>query len=288
MQKADLLRRARQPLRRPGDRQGLDLRPEGEGRPRRHRQGRDRQGAPSRGRRSSPTAAWRSRRMIEALRGVAARSTGARLAPWIATLRRLAGASTPTPTTAPSPTTPGSLTGRAQARRRSSPSSCIERLRAADARGHDPRLGRRPAPDVGLAVLAFEHPNTWINSGGLGTMGFAVPAAIGAKVGRPDRMVWAVDGDGCFQMTAQELVTATRRAHPGQDRHLEQRLSRHGPPVAAHVLRGALLGGLPLAGPARLRRMGRGDGLRRPSGREPRGGHARHREGERRSTTGPS
>jgi acetolactate synthase-1/2/3 large subunit len=53
----------------------------------------------------------------------------------------------------------------------------------------------------------FEHPRTWINSGGLGTMGFAVPAAMGAKVGRPDRMVWAVDGDGCFQMTAQELVT---------------------------------------------------------------------------------
>lgn len=54
----------------------------------------------------------------------------------------------------------------------------------------------------------FRHPYTWVNSGGLGTMGFSVPAAIGAKVGRPDRMVWAVDGDGCFQMTAQELVTA--------------------------------------------------------------------------------
>ncbi len=60
----------------------------------------------------------------------------------------------------------------------------------------------------------FEHPNTWINSGGLGTMGFAVPAAIGAKVGRPDRMVWAVDGDGCFQMTAQELVTASSERIP--------------------------------------------------------------------------
>ena len=60
----------------------------------------------------------------------------------------------------------------------------------------------------------FEHPNTWINSGGLGTMGFAVPAAIGAKVGRPDRMVWAVDGDGCFQMTAQELVTAASERIP--------------------------------------------------------------------------
>ena len=60
----------------------------------------------------------------------------------------------------------------------------------------------------------FRHPYTWINSGGLGTMGFSVPAAIGAKVGRPDRMVWAVDGDGCFQMTAQELVTATAERIP--------------------------------------------------------------------------
>ncbi|CAB4595793.1 unannotated protein [freshwater metagenome] len=60
----------------------------------------------------------------------------------------------------------------------------------------------------------FNHPYTWINSGGLGTMGFAVPAAIGAKVGRPDRMVWAVDGDGCFQMTAQELVTAAAERIP--------------------------------------------------------------------------
>ena len=54
----------------------------------------------------------------------------------------------------------------------------------------------------------FNEPYTWVNSGGLGTMGFSIPAAIGAKVGRPDRTVWAIDGDGCFQMTAQELVTA--------------------------------------------------------------------------------
>jgi acetolactate synthase I/II/III large subunit len=60
----------------------------------------------------------------------------------------------------------------------------------------------------------FNYPYTWVNSGGLGTMGFAVPAAIGAKVGKPDRMVWAIDGDGCFQMTAQELVTATAERVP--------------------------------------------------------------------------
>jgi acetolactate synthase-1/2/3 large subunit len=55
----------------------------------------------------------------------------------------------------------------------------------------------------------FDHPYTWINSGGLGTMGFSIPAAIGAKAGMPDRTVWAVDGDGCFQMTCQELITAS-------------------------------------------------------------------------------
>jgi acetolactate synthase I/II/III large subunit len=55
--------------------------------------------------------------------------------------------------------------------------------------------------------ISYEQPNTWINSGGLGTMGFAVPAAMGAKAGMPDRTVWAIDGDGCFQMTNQELAT---------------------------------------------------------------------------------
>ncbi|MBI4941311.1 MAG: acetolactate synthase large subunit [Actinobacteria bacterium] len=57
--------------------------------------------------------------------------------------------------------------------------------------------------------IQYEHPNTWINSGGLGTMGFSVPAAMGAKVGQPDKTVWSIDGDGCFQMTNQELATCT-------------------------------------------------------------------------------
>ncbi|MDQ1643393.1 MAG: acetolactate synthase large subunit [Actinomycetota bacterium] len=55
--------------------------------------------------------------------------------------------------------------------------------------------------------ISYENPNTWLNSGGLGTMGYAVPAAMGAKVGRPEATVWAIDGDGCFQMTNQELAT---------------------------------------------------------------------------------
>ncbi len=60
----------------------------------------------------------------------------------------------------------------------------------------------------------FEDPRRWINSGGLGTMGFAVPAAIGAKAGNPDDLVIAVDGDGCFQMTFQELITAAVEGLP--------------------------------------------------------------------------
>jgi acetolactate synthase-1/2/3 large subunit len=62
--------------------------------------------------------------------------------------------------------------------------------------------------------IRFKRPNTWINSGGLGTMGYAVPAAMGAKVGRPDQTVWAIDGDGCFQMTCQELATMTTEKIP--------------------------------------------------------------------------
>ena len=62
--------------------------------------------------------------------------------------------------------------------------------------------------------IKYERPNAWINSGGLGTMGFSVPAAMGAKVGMPDQTVWAIDGDGCFQMTNQELVTCALNGIP--------------------------------------------------------------------------
>ena len=62
--------------------------------------------------------------------------------------------------------------------------------------------------------ISYEKPGTWLNSGGLGTMGFAVPAAMGAKVGRPEATVWAIDGDGCFQMTNQELATCAIEGIP--------------------------------------------------------------------------
>ena len=81
------------------------------------------------------------------------------------------------------------------------------------------RIGKLSGPDAiyvagvgqhqmwASQFISYEKPRTWLNSGGLGTMGYAVPAAMGAKVGAPDTTVWAIDGDGCFQMTNQELVT---------------------------------------------------------------------------------
>src|SRR5665811_1685393 len=62
--------------------------------------------------------------------------------------------------------------------------------------------------------IKYEKPYSWLNSGGAGTMGYAVPAAMGAKVGRPDTLVWAIDGDGCFQMTNQELATCAIEGIP--------------------------------------------------------------------------
>jgi len=81
------------------------------------------------------------------------------------------------------------------------------------------RLGKIAGPETIFAAgvgqhqmwaaqfISYENPYTWLNSGGAGTMGYAVPAAMGAKVACPDKLVWAIDGDGCFQMTNQELAT---------------------------------------------------------------------------------
>ena len=88
------------------------------------------------------------------------------------------------------------------------------------------RIGELTGPDAYYAsgvgqhqmwaahFLPWELPGRWLNSGGLGTMGYCVPAAMGAKVGRPDSVVWGIDGDGCFQMTNQELVTCALEGIP--------------------------------------------------------------------------
>jgi acetolactate synthase I/II/III large subunit len=94
------------------------------------------------------------------------------------------------------------------------PQYVIERIRAANTDDTIVAAGVGQHQMWASQYWRFNEPYTWVNSGGLGTMGFSVPAAIGAKVGRPDRTVWAVDGDGCFQMTAQELVTATAERIP--------------------------------------------------------------------------
>ena len=89
------------------------------------------------------------------------------------------------------------------------PQYCLEKLRDASPDGTILVSGVGQHQMWSSQYWHFNEPYTWVNSGGLGTMGFSVPAAIGAKVGRPDKTVWAIDGDGCFQMTAQELITAS-------------------------------------------------------------------------------
>lgn len=87
------------------------------------------------------------------------------------------------------------------------PQYVIERLGAISGPGTIYTAGVGQHQMWAAQFVSYEQPNTWINSGGLGTMGFAVPGAMGAQVAMPDRTVWAVDGDGCFQMTNQELAT---------------------------------------------------------------------------------
>ena len=160
------------------------------------------------------------------------------------------------------------------------PQFCLEQIRDAAPEGTILCSGVGQHQMWSSQYWKFNEPYTWVNSGGLGTMGFSVPAAIGAKVGRPDRTVWAIDGDGCFQMTAQELVTAAVERIPVKVGILNNSLPGHGPPVAGDVLRGALQRGVPVARPARLRPLGGGDGLRRHPGGEPGGGRTGDRQGQ--------
>jgi acetolactate synthase-1/2/3 large subunit len=94
------------------------------------------------------------------------------------------------------------------------PQFCIEQLRDHAPPGTIVTSGVGQHQMYASQYWRFSEPYTWVNSGGLGTMGFSIPAAIGAKAALPDRTVWAVDGDGCFQMTGQELVTAALEKLP--------------------------------------------------------------------------
>jgi len=94
------------------------------------------------------------------------------------------------------------------------PQYCLEQLRDLSPEGTIVVAGVGQHQMWTSQYWRFNEPYTFVNSGGLGTMGFAVPAAVGAKAGMPERTVWAVDGDGCFQMTAQELVTAAAEQIP--------------------------------------------------------------------------
>jgi acetolactate synthase I/II/III large subunit len=94
------------------------------------------------------------------------------------------------------------------------PQYCVEELNRLAAPGTIVTSGVGQHQMYASQLFEFNEPYTWVNSGGLGTMGFSIPAAIGAKAAKPECDVWAVDGDGCFQMTAQELVTSTVEGLP--------------------------------------------------------------------------
>ena len=190
----------RRTVRRPGHRQDQRLRSRGQGDPRRHRSRRAGQGAhPRRGHR---------RRLPPGHRGdVAGHGRPGRTGRWCRTWRR--GGSRSTSGGRASRLYYEDVEGGAI-----KPQNVVEQLRDAASEDTVVVAGVGQHQMWASQYWKFEHPYTWVNSGGAGTMGFAVPAAIGAKVGRPDRTVWAIDGDGCFQMTAQELVTASSEQIP--------------------------------------------------------------------------
>ncbi len=135
--------------------------------------------------------------------------------------------------------------------------------------------------------LRIDDSRRWITSGGLGTMGFGFPAALGAKLGRPDATVVCIDGDGCFQMTLQELATAVVYDIPVDRRRHEQRLARDGAPVAGAVPRRALLADAPERRDPRLRQARRGLRRRRLP-RRARGGGRRARSSPRSPAGSPA
>ena len=261
--------RPRQPLRRPGHRQGRRLRPRRQDHPRRHRPRRAGQGAP-------PRRADR-RRLPPGHRGAHQGDPPGRRASDVTTPDRTALEST---ISGWQEKLPAGLraAGEGDALK---PQIVLEQLRDSSARRHDRRARASASTRCGQPVLEVRPP---LHLGQLrrarhhGLLGARRHRRQGRSP-RPHRV-----GGRRRRLLPDDRAGAghrLHRAHPGQDRHPQQRLPRHGAPVAGDVLRGALLRGVPVARPARLREVGRGHGLRRHPGRVARGGPARHRQGER-------
>ena len=254
-----------------------DVRPRRQDHPRRHRPGRAGQGAPARRARSSATAGSSSRSWCRPSRdlldgGADAQPDRTRVeADDLAAGRR----STRSPTSSPSRATP------------LKPQFVLEQLR--DNTPDDTHRRRRASASTrcGPAVLEVQPP---LHVGELRR-----PRHDGLRRARRHRRQGRPARPHGVGRRRRRLLPDDRpgaghrggRAHPGQGRHPQQRLPRHGPPVAGDVLRGALLRGVPVARPARLQDVGRGDGLRRHAGRVARGGRSRPSRRPTRSTTGP-
>ena len=258
--------RARLALRRPGDGQGELVRARRQDHPRRHRPRRARQGAPAR-------RADR-RRLPPRDRGAGEGGEGRPEQARVAVARRVAPAAARVAGALPAPV-------RAAGRRPAEAAVLHRHAARQHARRHDRRVGCGPAPDVDQPALDVQPPLHVHQLGrprhdglrGAGGHRRQGRQARAHGVGGRRRRLLPDDGAGARHRE--------RRAHPGEGGDPQQRVPRDGAPVAGALLRGALQRGVPLARPARLREVGRGDGLRRVPRRHARRGRAHDREGER-------
>ena len=272
-------RRDRRALRRPRDGQALGVRARSDRRPPRHRPGGDleaaRRGHPRRrAARRRPSASSRTR----------SRSSAPRARPrpdaWLEQIRALARG-------VPAPLRHERASGSSRSR------SCRRSRRSPPATDMIVTTGVGQHQMWAMQYVVSERPRSFITSGGLGTMGYGIPAAIGAKAARPEATVVCVDGDGCFQMTAQELDDRGARGPADRRRARQQRLPRDGHAVAGHVLRRPPLARPPDVAGAGLRQARRGlrrrrDGRRRARASSSRRSRRRSRSGGRSSSTAAS